>query len=298
MGTGDFSLKALVALYEFGVDLVVYTKPPQPSGRNYKVQKSAVHNFAEEKEIPFFFPRHFRSQDEVEKFRLLKPDLAIVSSYGLIIPQSLLDIPPYGFINIHASILPRWRGAAPIQSALLAGDSETGISIMKMDAGVDTGDIISTKSINISEKITHGELSHQLGNLGAAMIIETLKDLEKCLSNSRKQPEEGVTYAQKITKSDCKIDWNDCAESILRRIRAFAPTPAAWTEIEDLRIKIFDAEIIENGENSTPGLVSDDLVVTCRVGSLKLTDIQPAGKNRMSGKDFLRGHKNFVGKIL
>ncbi|MDR1236575.1 MAG: methionyl-tRNA formyltransferase, partial [Holosporaceae bacterium] len=139
MGTAGFSLKALEALHRNGAELTVYTQPPKPSGRNYKIQKSAVHKFAEENGIAVFCPKNFRSEDEIEKFRLLNPDLAVVSSYGLIIPQSLLDIPRYGFINIHASLLPRWRGAAPIQSAILSGDEKTGITVMKMDAGVDTG---------------------------------------------------------------------------------------------------------------------------------------------------------------
>jgi methionyl-tRNA formyltransferase len=298
MGTAGFSLKALEALHKNGAELTVYTQPPKPSGRNYKIQKSAVHKFAEENGIAVFCPKNFKSKDEIEKFRLLNPDLAVVSSYGLIIPQSLLDIPRYGFINIHASLLPRWRGAAPIQSAILSGDEKTGITVMKMDAGVDTGDIISMKSIDISSKMTHGELSDRLGDLGAEMIVETLADLEGNLAKSRKQPEEGGTYSKKITKDDCRINPNDSAENVLRCIRAFAPAPAAWTEIEGVRIKIFDAEIVNINENHCCGSVLDGLIIVCRDGSIRLTEIQPSGKNKMSGEDFLRGHRNLIGKIV
>ncbi|MDR1235975.1 MAG: methionyl-tRNA formyltransferase, partial [Holosporaceae bacterium] len=198
----------------------------------------------------------------------------------------------------HASLLPRWRGAAPIQSAILSGDEKTGITVMKMDAGVDTGDIISMKSIDISPKMTHGELSDRLGDLGAEMIVETLADLEGNLAKSRKQPGEGIAYSKKITKDDCRINPNDSAENVLRCIRAFAPTPAAWTEIEGIRIKIFDAEIVNTNENHRCGSVLDGLIIVCRDGAIKLTEIQPSGKNKMSGEDFLRGHRNLIGKIV
>ncbi|MDR2781721.1 MAG: methionyl-tRNA formyltransferase [Holosporaceae bacterium] len=298
MGTADFSVKSLAALCNnaIGLDIVgVYTKPPKPSGRNYKIQKSDVHRFAEAEGIPVFHPKNFRSTDDVEKFRSLKPDVAVVSSYGLIIPQNLLEIPRYGFINIHASLLPRWRGASPIRSAILADDKRAGITIMKMDPGVDTGDIISMKSVDISAEMNHGELSNQLGDIGAAMIVETLNDLEGNLAKSYKQPEEGITYADKITKDSCKINWNDSAENISRCIRALAPTPAAWAEIGDLRIKIFSAEIVDMNEHSQCGLICEGLIVACRTGSLKLTEVQPSGKNRMSGDDFMRGHRNLIG---
>jgi methionyl-tRNA formyltransferase len=227
--------------------------------------------------------------------------MAIVSSYGLIIPKNLLDIPRYGFVNIHASLLPRWRGASPIQSAILAGDAETGITVMKMDTGVDTGDIISTKAVKVSSDTSYGELSEKLGDLGAEMVIEFFDDIEGNLSKSRKQPEEGVTYTKKITKDDCRIDWNDSAENILRRILAFSPAPAAWTEIDGLRIKILNAEAVDLPDSPDcyrPGFVYNDMIVTCLSGSLKLTEIQPSGKKSMSGADFLRGHRNLVGKVL
>jgi methionyl-tRNA formyltransferase len=252
MGTSAFSLKALVRLYQQQINseeleiIAVYTQAPKPSGRNYKTKKSVVHEFAETNNIPVHTPKSLRNDEQLGIFRALRPDVAVVAAYGLIIPQNILDIPRYGFINIHASILPRWRGAAPIQAAIMAGDKKTGISIMKMNAGVDTGDVISTKQIDIHTKSTHGDLEEQLGNLGAEMIVDTFGNLEKNLNNTRKQPEEGSTYAQKISKEACKINWEDAANSILKKIMSLSPVPSAWTEIDGLRIKILDADVVEN----------------------------------------------------
>jgi methionyl-tRNA formyltransferase len=298
MGTSDFSLKSLVAIYEAGFNIVgVYTRAPKPAGRNYKLQKSVVHEFAEQKGIPVYCPPNFKSKEEVETFRSLNPSAVVVSSYGLIIPQRLLNIPPNGFLNIHASMLPRWRGASPILSAIWAGDKESGITIMKMDAGVDTGDIIAMKSVAILPETTHGELEDQLGDLGADMILETLNDLECSLANARKQPEEGATYAKKIEKDSSRINWNDSAKNILRHIKAFSPDPAAWTEIDGLRVKIIDAKIADEECNLQCGLLGENMIVACQTGSLKLTVVQPSGKNKMSGEAFIRGRKDLVGKI-
>jgi methionyl-tRNA formyltransferase len=299
MGTPDFSLKSLTALYEAKFNVVgVYTRAPKPSGRNYKMQKSVVHQFAEEKNIPVYHPKNFKSQEEVEIFRALNPDLAIVSSYGIIITQDVLDIPKYGFINIHASLLPRWRGASPVQSSILAGDKKTGITIMKMDAGIDTGDIISMKAVDIFPETSCGELMDKLGDLGASMILETLDNFDDSLSKSRKQPENNATYAQKVTKDLSRIDWNKPAEDVLRQIKAFSPDPAAWAEVDGVRLKVFDAETTETSSHLNPGLIQKNMIAACRTGSLKLTSIQPSGKNKMSGEDFMRGRQNLIGAIL
>lgn len=303
MGTGYFSLKALVALYENHYDIIsVYTRAPKPFGRNLKVHKSVVHEFAKAKGIKVFTPKSFKSSEQINAFALLKSDLAVVSSYGLIIPQDILDIPKYGFINIHASALPRWRGAAPIQAAILAGDKQTGVTIMKMDAGVDTGDIISMRRLDISMKTTYGQLSEDMGNLGARMIIETLADLETNLMTARKQPEEGVSYAPKISKESSRICWNSPAANILRQIMAFSPIPAAWTEIDGLRVKISDADIaLEDIPNTTAGEIFENngnMLVQTGEGVLKISKIQPAGKNIMSGEEFLRGRRKLVGRVF
>lgn len=324
MGTSEFSLKALKAIFELKNHkiIAVYTQPPKPSGRNQKVHKSAVHEFSETHHISVFTPKSLRNHAEAEMFAKLSPDLAIVSSYGLIIPQNILDVPQYGFINIHASALPRWRGAAPIQAAILAGDKQTGITIMKMDSGVDTGDIISMQHVDITAKTTHGDLAETLGNLGAKMIVETVENLEHSLKNSRKQPEEGSTYAPKISKEFCKIDWSKSSTEILRHIMAMAPNPGAWSEIEKLRVKILDADVVSDevfqketdiilGESEVDSksqssfaageIMSDNsgkMFVKCGDGIIEIAKIQPAGKNVMSGNDFLRGRANFVGKIF
>lgn len=306
MGTSDFSLKSLMALCKNRYNIVaVYTQEPKPAGRNQKIQKSVVHKFAETKGIAVFTPKTLKSPEQTGIFSQLKPDLAVVSSYGLLIPQNILDIPRYGFINIHASLLPRWRGASPIQAAILAGDEASGVTIMKMDAGLDTGDIIATKSLDITEKTTYGVLSEKISNLGTKMLLETLMDLENNLSKAYKQPKDGSTYAPKISKEMCKINWNNNAENILRQVMAFYPVPSAWTEIEGLRVKILDADIIHSIDISdikkTPGELFErdkSAFVACRDGILKLTLIQPAGKKEMSGIDFLRGRQNLAGKIF
>ncbi|MDR0968762.1 MAG: methionyl-tRNA formyltransferase [Holosporaceae bacterium] len=298
MGNSDFSLKSLVALYEAGFNIVgVYTKPPKRSGRKYKIQKSVVHKFAEDKGLPVYCPNTFKLAKNIEEFRSLKPDVVVVVSYGLIIRRIMLDIPSRGFINVHASALPRWRGAAPIQAAILAGDKKTGITIMKMDEGIDTGDIISMKLVDICPETTYGELSERLGDLGATMIVETLNNLDDALSNARKQPEEGAVYVTKISKESYKINWNNSAQDVLRQIKAFSPAPAAWTEINGLRVKIIDAKIADEDSRERSGFIGEKMTVACGVGSLRLTLVQPSGKNKMSGEDFIRGRKDLVGKI-
>lgn len=308
MGTANFSLKALKALFEkyqngdsFNI-VAVYTQAPKPSGRNYKIQKSAVHEFAELHGIPVFTPKTLRSSEEFVLFQSLKPDVVIVSSYGLIITRDILDVPSSGFINIHASALPRWRGAAPIQSAILAGDKKTAITIMKMDEGIDTGDIISIKYLDIDQKTNHGDLSEKMGDLGAEMIIDTLENIDIRLSEAYKQPETGSTYATKFTKASCEIDWTHPAENILRKIMAFSPSPSSWSEVDGIRIKILDADIVDpESKNEIVGeLLEKDksAIVSCGIGFIKLMLIQPAGKNVMNGSDFIRGYKNLIGKLF
>lgn len=308
MGTSEFSLKALEAIFNFSkIDenfeiVAVYSQPPKPFGRGYKFKKSVTHEFAEKVGIPVLTPKGLRKPEQAEIFKSLNADIAIVAAYGLIIPQNILDIPPKGFINIHGSLLPRWRGAAPIQSAILSGDKTTGITIMKMDAGVDTGAIISMKSIDITPKMNHGELSEILGNLGADMIVDTLKNLDSSLAKAYPQPVDGITLSQKILKEDCKINWKNSAENILRQILAFAPSPAAWCEINNIRLKIFDADIIDfdSSFQATPGMIQNNknLIVACGDKFLKISKIQPAGKNIMDGESFLRGHADLIHKII
>lgn len=298
MGSSDFSLYTLKSLYELSrgglIDLIgIYTKTPKASGRGQQIHKSIVHDFGENHKIPVFYPKSLRSDNEFDAFQKLNCDLAIVASYGLIIPQRILDMPPYGFINVHASALPRWRGAAPIHAALLAGDKMTGITIMKMDAGIDTGDIISIRKVKISNRTTHGELQETLGKLGAEMMSEVVKNLDESLKNAQKQPEKGC-YAKKIEKNDNFINFDDTAKNILRKIFAFAPKPGAFGIVNGLRIKIFDAEICEFSNDKNVGYIDEGIIVKCQDAFLKILKLQPAGKKVMSADDFLRGN-NLVG---
>ncbi len=284
MGSTEFSLASLKKLQEDGFNIVaVYSREPKPVGRHYKLTKTIVHEFAESKNIPVFTPKTFRDEEQVKIFADLNPDVAVVSAYGLIIPQTLLNLAP--FINIHGSLLPRWRGAAPIQRAILAGDKESGISIMKMDAGLDTGDVISMKSVKIDEEMNYPQLSEILAQLGAEMIEETLLNLDECLKKAIKQPEEGACYAHKIDKKVSKFDLSDSAFEIVRKVKAFAPTPGAWTELNGKRLKVLDASLVKNDDNC-----KDDLVFESENGNWVAKIVQPEGKKPMPGRDFRRGY--------
>ena len=284
MGSTEFSLASLRKLQEDGFNVVaVYTREPKPVGRHYKLTKTIVHEFAESKNIPVYTPKNFRNENQIKIFADLKADITVVSAYGLIIPQIMLDMVP--FINIHASLLPRWRGAAPIQRAILAGDQETGISIMKMDAGLDTGDVISMKSVKIDEEINSGELSEIMAQLGAEMIEETLLNFDESLKKAMAQSKNGVCYAQKIEKKETKFDLSDSATEIVRKVKAFAPIPGAWTELDGKRLKVLDASLVKNGKNC-----KDDLVFESSDGSWTAKIVQPEGKKPMSGHDFRRGY--------
>ncbi len=287
MGSTEFSLASLKKLHEDGFNIVaVYTREPKPTGRHYRLTKTIVHEFAESKNIPVYTPKTFRDENQVKIFADLKADVAVVSAYGLIIPQSLLDLAP--FVNIHASLLPRWRGAAPIQRAILAGDDETGISIMKMDAGLDTGDVISMKSVKIDSEMNYGQLSEILAQLGAEMIEETLLNLDESLKKATKQPENGACYAHKIDKKEARFDLSDSAVEIVRKVKAFAPTPGAWTELNGKRLKILDASLEKNGTSGEN--CKDDLVFETSDGNWIAKIVQPEGKKPMSGRDFRKGY--------
>lgn len=284
MGSTEFSLASLKKLYEDGFNIVaVYSREPKPVGRHYKLTKTIVHEFAESKNIPVYTPKTFRDENQLKIFADLKADVVVVSAYGLIIPQDLLDLVP--FINIHGSLLPRWRGAAPIQRAILAGDEETGISIMKMDAGLDTGDVISVKSVKISEEMNYQQLSEVLARLGAEMIEETLLNLDESLKKAIKQSEEGACYAHKIDKKVAKFELSDSAAEIVRKVKAFAPAPGAWTELGGKRLKVLDASLVKNGKDC-----EDDLVFESTDGSWIAKIVQPEGKKPMTGRDFRRGY--------
>ena len=289
MGTPAFAALALKALVDAGHDVVaVYSQPPRPKGRGMETQKSPVHAFAEEQGIPVRTPASLKNADEIAAFAALKADVAVVAAYGLILPKAVLDAPRYGCLNIHASLLPRWRGAAPIQRAIMAGDAETGVTIMQMEEGLDTGPMLLKESLPIGPDTNAGALHDALADMGARLICDALESLPDGLK-SVPQPAEGVTYAAKITKEECRIDWRRNATELDRHIRGLSPTPGAFTEGKGERLTILAAELM-TGHAGTPGLVVDDqLTIACGDGGLRPTLVKRAGKRAMSVAEMLRG---------
>lgn len=289
MGTSEFAVPALRALVATGHEIAaVYSQPPRPAGRGKRLRLSPVHEYAEESGLPVSTPASLKTEDAQREFAALGLDAAVVASYGLILPQAALQAPKLGCINIHASLLPRWRGAAPIERAILAGDAETGITVMQMDAGLDTGDMLMGKALQIAVDETAGILAERLAALGANMITAALEKLEAGALQPTAQPEAGVTYAEKIDKSEARIDWSKPAEDVDRLVRAMNPAPGAWFEVDGQRIKILAGEVLD--ESGAPGLVLDDiLTIACGNGAYRATIVQRAGKGAMAAADMLRG---------
>lgn len=298
MGTPDFSVGALTALIEAGHEVAcVYTQPPRPAGRGRKDRPSPVHEFATERGIEVRHPASLRGEEEQAAFAALDLDVAVVAAYGLILPKPILEAPRHGCLNIHASLLPRWRGAAPIQRAILAGDRISGVTIMRMDAGLDTGPMLLRESVTIGPKTNAGRLHDELSSMGARMIVEALARLEAARLEETPQAEEGVTYAAKIDKAETRIDWARPAAEIERRLRAFAPAPGAWFELEEERIRVLAGTV--TGERGEPGTVLDDtLTVACGEGAIRLEVVQRAGKGAMETAAFLRGRAVSAGTVL
>ena len=303
MGTPDFAKTALKRLVDDGHNIIsVFTQEPKPVGRKQVLQKSSVHKFAEENSIPVFTPKKLKSEEIQQLIKRQAPDVIVVAAYGFIIPQAILDIPTYGCINIHASLLPRWRGAAPIQRAIMAGYSKTGITIMRIDAGMDTGDMLLKRSVDITPNTSYGDLLSQLSVIGAEAISEVLCNLQSYLLAAERQPKEGVTIASKITPDLEEIKWDLSNTQINNLVRALSPIPATWTEIDGLRIKVISAELSnqESFSDVPAGTILDkQFHVRCGDNTvLHLKTIQPAGKKIMSAIDFLNGHKNLIGRCF
>ena len=298
MGTPEFAVPALAALVEAGHDIAcVYTQPPRPAGRGRMARASVVHAFAVMNDIAVRHPESLRGAAEQAEFAALDLDLAVVVAYGLILPKPILDAPRLGCLNIHASLLPRWRGAAPIQRAILAGDRETGITIMRMDKGLDTGPMLMQERVPIGPDTDAAELHDALAMLGAQMIVSALERLEAGTLAETPQPDEGITYAAKIDKAETRIDWTLPATRLERQVNAFSPYPGAWFELDGERVKILSAEA-RTGEGE-PGVVLDGrLTVACGDGALRLLGLQPAGKNAMAAESFLRGRAVPKGAVL
>ena len=286
MGTPEFAVPTLDALVAAGHDVTaVYTQPPRPANRGKKLTPSAVHQRAEELGLLVRSPLSLRQEDAQADFAALGLDVAIVAAYGLILPPAILNAPIHGCLNVHGSLLPRWRGAAPVQRAILAGDATTGVMVMQMEAGLDTGPIRATTEIEIGDKTT-GQLTQELAELGAELMVGTLADLEAfpCVA----QPEDGVTYATKIDKAETKLDFSVSAEAVERQIRAFNPAPGAWFEFEGERYRILSADIVA-AHGAAGTVIDDQLTIACNTNAIRPTRIQRAGKPAMPTADLLRG---------
>lgn len=295
MGTPEFAVPALDALVAAGHDVVaVYSQPPRPANRGKKLTPSAVQQRAAELGLHVRTPLSLRQEDAAAEFAAFDLDVAIVAAYGLILPKSILEEPKHGCLNIHGSLLPRWRGAAPVQRAILAGDTTTGVMVMQMEAGLDTGPVRATTEIEIGHKTT-GILTSELAELGAELMVRVLADIDAFPAVT--QSEDGVTYAAKIDKAETKLDFSMSAEVVERQIRAFNPAPGAWFEFEGERYRVLAADIVAGTDEA--GTIADDhLTIACGVGAVRPTLIQRAGKPAMPTADLLRGKALPAGTIL
>lgn len=298
MGTPEFAVPALESLEAAGHDIVcVYSQPPRRAGRGQKERPSPVEKSARQRGIPVRTPRSLKDESEQEDFAALKPDIAVVAAYGLILPAAVLHLPRLGCINIHASLLPRWRGAAPINRAILAGDEKTGVTIMAMDEGLDTGAMLLSDSVLIGPKTTAGELTATLAAVGARLVLKALDGLEAGTLQSHPQPQEGVTYAPKLTREEERLDWREKASVLERKIRAFAPSPGTWFDYAGERIRVMGAESASG--SGKPGTVLDGrLAIACGEGALRPVTVQRAGRAALAVDDYLRGKPIPPGTVL
>lgn len=299
MGTPEFSVAPLQSLVDSGYDICgVYTKPPTQTGRGKKITKSQLHQKADELKIKVFTPKTLKNSEIQQELFELSPDLIVVVAYGLFLPKSILDFCPC--FNIHASLLPKYRGAAPIQRAILNGEKESGITIMRMDEGMDTGDMVIKEEISITDKTDAGILHDQLKEIGAKLIVKTIKDFENNNLTFEKQNNQDATYADKIKSEEEKINWNQDAEQIFRHIKAFNPYPSVYFEYNGQKIKIIDAQFdIDFASKSPAGTIIDQrLSIATNKGIIKPTILQRQGKHKLKINDFLNGFKFNIGDVL
>ena len=292
MGTPDFSVPTLLELAAHGHEIAaVYSRAPKPGGRGMKLQPTPVEVEARRLGIPVLTPKTLKTPEALAEFRAHEADAAVVVAYGMILPQAVLDAPKLGCYNLHASLLPRWRGAAPISRAIMAGDTETGVMVMKMDAGLDTGDVAMAERIAITDRMTAADLHDALARLGADLMVRALAALERGALRLTVQSGEGVTYAEKIDKAEARIDWNRPARAVLRHIHGLSPFPGAWSEVAgdgEARIKVLRCELASSA--GAAGAVLDDrLTIACGQGAIRIVELQRAGKAPMKAADFLRG---------
>ncbi|KZL28193.1 methionyl-tRNA formyltransferase [Pseudovibrio sp. Ad37] len=306
MGTPDFSVPTLFEIVGQGWDVVAcYSQPPRKAGRGMELKKTPVHEAAESLGIPVFTPTSLKSEEEQERFRSFEADVAVVVAYGLLLPKAILEGTEHGCLNGHASLLPRWRGAAPINRAIMAGDKASGIQVMQMEEGLDTGPVCMSETVAITPDMTAGELHDRLSALGGDLMMRALSALSRGGLGATPQPDEGVTYAKKIQKSETRIDWSLPAEQVHNHIRGLSPFPGAWCEMElggknPERVKILRSSLADGSGAAGEVLVVDDTTLTIACGSdaIKLVQVQRAGKKAMSAEEFLRGSKLSAGDTV
>jgi methionyl-tRNA formyltransferase len=293
MGTPDFAVPTLLELVAHGHEVAaVYTRVAKPAGRGMKLQPTPVEIEARRLGIPVLTPSTLKTPEALEEFRAHNADAAVVVAYGMILPQAILNNPKLGCFNLHGSLLPRWRGAAPINRAIMAGDAETGVMVMKMDAGLDTGDVAMAERLAITDAMTAADLHDALAPLGADLMVRAIGALERGKLQLTRQNDDGVTYAAKVEKAEARIDWNKPAHDVLRHIHGLSPFPGAWCEMaiegEQARVKVLRC-IMVDGSGAPGDLLDDRLTVACRDGAIRILQLQRAGKGAMKAEEFVRG---------
>ncbi len=302
MGSPDFSVSALRAILDTGHEVVcVYSQPPRRAGRGKVERPTPVHAFAIERGIEVRTPKSLKTEEEQANFRALEIDVAVVVAYGLILPQAVLDAPRLGCLNVHASALPRWRGAAPIQRAIMAGDRQTGVDVMQMEAGLDTGPVMLSMRTDIEPDDTAETLHDRLADMGAKAIVEALAQLEQGTAGFTPQAQTGVTYAHKLTNDETRIDWSQSAQNVRNHIHGLSPFPGAWFELETakgpVRVKVLEVSD-SSGEGQAGEVLDDQLKIACGSGAIRLVRLQRAGKGVMDAGEFLRGNPLVSGTVL
>ena len=298
MGTPEFSIPSLQNLIKnkFNI-LCVYTQPPKKAKRGQKINISPVEEFSKKNKIKLRNPEDLNTEEEYEIFKKLSVDLVVVAAYGKLIPKSFLNKAKFGFINIHASLLPKWRGAAPIQRAIMNGDEKIGVSIMKIEEKLDSGPVLVSKELELDQNLTHGEVEKKLSIIGSNLLIESLKKIEKGNSKFIDQKHSEATYAKKINKSETKIDWNLDANKVLAHIHGLSPNPGAWFEYGKERFKVLKAKI-STGKGRYGCVLDENLIVACKSNSIQILELQRQGKKKQTSKEFLLGKKIIRNSIL
>lgn len=297
-GTPEFAAKHLEALLEQKYNVVAcYTQPDRPSGRGKKLQPSAVKQVALENDIPVCQPLSLKNEDSQAELESWNADLMIVVAYGLLLPKAALDTPKFGCINVHGSILPKWRGAAPIQRSVLAGDSETGVTIMQMDVGLDTGDMLLVETCPITAQDTSGSIYSKLEQIGPGALLKTVEQIADGTVVAESQKDDLATYAHKLTKQEAEIDWADSAKLIDQKVRGYQPWPVAYAKIQDNAVKVWQVEVQADSNKPAGEIISADksgILVATGEGAINILQLQPPGKKAMSAADFLNGRQDWV----